>query len=176
MANQFYFSVWKLFTSLRLWMNKDDVNLWDPKSRTGKIPIHCHLSVPQTPFWVILCHAITEKTKSKLCTVTRTWLHILHTVLVPCGAVYRSSPCPSALLSREGEMQSESTKLHVPACSAQNGSSAVSVREPRCFFYFSQLFFQFWSHFPPLSCGKSFAATYQQQMRGREVEGIFRYI
>lgn len=83
MANQFYFSVWKLFTSLRLWMNKDDVNLWDPKSRTGKSRIHCHLSVPQTPFWVILCHATTEETKSKLCTVTRTQVHILHTVLAP---------------------------------------------------------------------------------------------
>lgn len=76
------------------------------------------------------------------------------------GAIYRNSQCPPAL-SREGEMQSESMKLHVPVCSAQNGSSAGSVREPRCFLKFSQLFFQFWSHFPPLSYGKSFAATYQ---------------
>lgn len=142
----------------------------------------CHLSVPQKKKYTLLTHSLSchnwgNKAKT-LHSHTYPGPHAIHSPGTS-GAIFRSSQCPPALLPREGDMQSESMKFHVHAYSALNSFSAGSARKSRCFFKFSQMFFEFWSHFPPLSYGKSFAATYQPHtniLREREVEGIFRYI
>lgn len=137
MANQFYFSVWKLLTSLRFWMNKDNVNLWDPKNKTRKslIVIFLYQRRKNTNTFLshsLSCHNWGNKAKT-LHSHTYSGPYPIHSPGTS-GAVYRRSQCPPALLFREGEMQSESMKLHVPAYFAWNGSSAGSVKEPRCFF------------------------------------------